>query len=74
MTRIPLVLSARVVAERLGRPRRWVYRMCESGAFDGAFRDPHWRIPEPAVLAYLDLRQCARRLEHVGQIGARTAR
>ena len=45
------------VARRLGyRDVGTVRARLRAGAFPGAVRDPQWRIPEPAVLAYLRAR------------------
>lgn len=53
----PVIMTTIQVAKRLVYSDDQVRRLCEDGKLPGAYRSGvggHWRVPESAVLAFLD--------------------
>lgn len=64
---ITVWLDTATTAHLLGHSQATVRRLCEEGAFPGAYQlgvGGHWRIPQQDVQAFLDA--CRGRSEGVG--------
>lgn len=62
--RIPQMISPREVARRLRINRLRLYELCRRGEIPGVWRDGEtWKIPETAVLEYLDRMEARTRIQ-----------